>query len=147
LLEDFGLTFEDLALSLTVISRKMEKTNRDGELEEEEQRGEDKTRRGEGIEEAGLLEMLKERGSKERGEGEEVSRGGRRVDALWGGVRTLSLCSVGEYFKGFDFRKKPDEQFFSQGSDGHTEHSTQQTSLTMRIILKETAAAQRELFE
>jgi len=96
---------------LTVISRKMEKTNRDGELEEEEQRGEDRTRRGEGIEEAGLLEMLKERGSKERGEGEEVSRGGRRVDALWGGVRTLSLCSVGEYFKGFDFRKKPDEQF------------------------------------
>ena len=51
----------------------MEKTNRDGELEEEEQRGEDRTRRGEGIEEAGLLEMLKEEGNKERGEGEEVS--------------------------------------------------------------------------
>ena len=97
-------------MSLTVISRKMEKTNRDGELEEEEQRGEDRTRRGEGIEEAGLLEMLKEEGNKER-EGEEVSGGGKRVDALRGVVLTLSLYSVGEYFKGFDFRKKPDEQF------------------------------------
>ena len=98
-------------MSLTEISRKMEKTNRDGELEEEEQRGEDRTRRGEGIEEAGLLEMLKEEGNKEKGEGEEASGGGKRVDALRGGVLTLSLYSVSEYFKGFDFRKKPDEQF------------------------------------
>ena len=92
------MRIEDWGLSLTVISRKMEKTNRDGELEEEEQRGEDRTRRGEGIEEAGLLEMLKEGGNKERGEGEEVSGGGKRVDALRGGVLTLSLYSVGEYF-------------------------------------------------
>ena len=60
---------------------------------------------------AGLLEMLKEEGNKEKGEGEEASGGGKRVDALRGGVLTLSLYSVSEYFKGFDFRKKPDEQF------------------------------------
>jgi hypothetical protein len=65
----------------------MEKTTQDGELEEEEQRREDKTRRGEGIEEAGLLEKLKERGSKERGEveGEGGGEGGREERRRQGG--------------------------------------------------------------